>query len=58
MRMEVNILDYITEEVLSMECENRHWEPVAYLSKSLNVIEKNYEIHDKEILVVIRGLEN
>jgi len=31
---------------------------VAFLSKSLNEIEKNYEIHDKEILVVIRELEN
>jgi len=31
---------------------------VAYLSKSLNEMERNYEIHDKEILVVIRGLEN
>jgi len=58
MRMEVNISDYMTEEVLSMECEDRHWRPVTYLSKSLNEIEKNYEIHDKEILVVIRGLEN
>jgi len=31
---------------------------VAFLSKSLNEIERNYEIHDKEMLVVIRGLEN
>jgi len=31
---------------------------VAFLSKSLNKTERNYEIHDKEILVVIRGLEN
>jgi len=31
---------------------------VAFLSKSLNETEKNYEIHDKEILAVIRRLEN
>jgi len=31
---------------------------VVFLSKSLNEIERNYEIHDKEMLVVIRGLEN
>jgi len=31
---------------------------VVFLSKFLNEIKKNYEIHDKEILVVIRGLEN
>ena len=29
-----------------------------FLSKSLNETERNYEIHDKKMLVVIRGLEN
>ena len=41
-----------------MEYEDRKWRPVVYLSKSLNKIERNYEIHDKEMLVVIRDLEN
>jgi len=31
---------------------------VAYLSKSLNETERNYEIHNKEMLAIIRGLEN
>jgi len=31
---------------------------VAFLSKSLNETKRNYEIHDKKTLVVIRGLEN
>jgi len=56
--MEVDTLDYMIEEVLFMKCENRRWRPVALLSKSLNKIEKNYKIHDKEMLVVIRGLED
>jgi len=30
---------------------------VAFISKSLNTKEQNYEIHDKEILAVIRCLE-
>jgi len=58
MRMEVDMLDYATGGVLSMECEDGKWRPVAFLSKSLNETEKNYEIHDKEMLAVIRGLEN
>jgi len=41
-----------------MEYEDRKWRPVVYLSKLLNKMERNYEIHDKEMLVVIRGLEN
>ena len=58
MRMEVVVLDYTMGGVLFMEYEDEKWKPVAYLSKSLNETEKNYEIYDKEILAVIRGLEN
>ena len=31
---------------------------MAFLSESLNKTERNYKIHDKEILAVIRGSEN
>ena len=56
--MEVDASDYATEEVLSMECEDGRWRPVAFLSKSLNETERNYEIHNKEMLAIIRELEN
>ena len=56
--MEVSKSDYATEEILSMECEDGKWQPVAFLSKSLNETKRNYKIYDKEILAVIRGLEN
>jgi len=56
--MEVNALDYVTGEILSMECKNKQWRLVAYLSKSLNKMKKNYEVHNKEILAVIRKLKN
>ena len=58
MRIEVDASDYATGEVLSMECEDGLWRPVAFLSKSLNETEKNYEIHDKEMLAIIRELES
>ena len=57
MRMEVDALDYATGGVLLMECEDGLWRSVTFLSKSLNETERNYEIHDKEILAIIRGLE-
>ena len=41
-----------------MESEDGRWRPVAFLSKSLNKTERNYEIHDKEMLAIIRELEN
>jgi len=58
MRMEVDVSDYALGGVLSMEGEGGRWKPVAFLSKSLNKMEKNYEIHDKEMLVIIRELES
>ena len=38
--------------------EDGRWKLVMFLSKSLNETEKNYEIHDNEMLVVIKRLEN
>jgi len=58
MRMEVDVLDYTTGRVLSMEGEDRLWRLVAFLSKFLNETKRNYKIHDKEMLAIIRGLEN
>jgi len=57
MRIEVDASDYVMGGVLSMECKDGLWRPVAFLSKSLNETERNYEIHDKEMLAIIRGLE-
>ena len=39
MRMEVDALDYTIGDVLFMECEDRRWKLVIYLSKSLNETE-------------------
>jgi hypothetical protein len=33
------------------------WHPIAFYSKSLNTIEHNYDIHNKEMLAVMRALE-
>ncbi|CAK5268475.1 unnamed protein product, partial [Mycena citricolor] len=33
------------------------WHPVAFFSKSLNEVQRNYEIHDKEMLAIVRALE-
>ena len=57
MRIEIDASDYMIGGMLSMECEDRRQRPVAYISKLLNEIEYNYEIYNKEMLVVIRGLE-
>jgi len=40
-----------------MKCPDELWRPVIFISKSLSDTERNYKIHDKEMLVVVRGLE-
>jgi len=57
MRVEVDTSDFATGGVLSMKCEDERWRPVAYIFKSLNKAERNYKIHDKEILAIIQYLE-
>ena len=58
MRIKVDASDYVTGGVLSIKWNNEKWRLVVYLLKLLNEIERNYKIHDKEMLAVIRDLEN
>ena len=57
MRVEIDVLDFAIGGVLLMKCENKKWRPVAYISKLLNEAKRNYEIHNKEMLAIIRCLE-
>jgi len=56
-RVEVDASNFATGGVLSIKCEDNKWRPVAYISKLLNETKRNYEIHNKEMLAVIRCLE-
>ena len=57
-RVEADSSDFTTGAVLSQEClEDGKWHHVAFLSKSLSPVERNYEIHDKEMLAIVRALE-
>jgi len=51
-------LDFATGAVLSQELTtDRKWHLIAFYSKSLSFVERNYEIHDKEMLAIIHALE-
>ena len=56
-RVEADASNYVTGGVLSMKCSNELWRPVAFISKLLSNIERNYEIHNKEMLAVVICLE-
>ena len=45
MRVEVDTLEYAIE-VLLMRYKDNKWRPVAFISKLLNKVKRNYKIHD------------
>jgi len=57
MRVEADASEYATGGVLSMKYEDEKWRLVAFISKLLNEVERNYEIHDREMLAIIRCLD-
>ena len=48
---------YVCSGILSQQCEDGKWRPVAYRSKTMQDAECNYDIHDKELLAVIQALK-
>jgi len=56
-RVEADTSNFAMGGVLSIKCEDSKWRPIAYISKSLNETKRNYKIHNKEMLAVIRCLE-
>jgi len=53
-RIEADSSDFATGAILSqVSAEDEKWHPVTFLSKSLSPVERNYEIHNKEMLAII-----
>jgi hypothetical protein len=53
-RLEANGSGITTGAVLSQQSINDNvWHPVTVLSKALNPVERNYKIHDTEMLAII-----
>jgi len=57
-KLSTNASDFATDAVLlQKDMQTNLWHPVAFFSKLLDVYKRNYEIYDKELLAVIRELE-
>jgi hypothetical protein len=53
-RLEADGSSMTTGAVLSQQSvDDNVWHPVAFLSKALNPMERNYKIHDTEMLAII-----
>jgi hypothetical protein len=53
--METDASDFAIAAILSQMDDEGKWRPVAFLSRSLNDAERNYEIYDKEMLAIMHG---
>ncbi len=56
--VEVNASNYAIGGILAQLGADKQWHPVAYISKSLLDLKRNYNIHNKEVLAIIQALES
>ena len=54
--LETDASDGVVAGILSQLHPDGEWHPVAFFSKTMAPAECNYEIHDKEMLAIIRSL--
>lgn len=47
----------MADKILRQQDTNGEWHPIAYLSKSLNDAECNYEIYDRELLAIVSSFQ-
>lgn len=55
-RIETDASDGVVAGVLSQK-HQEDWLPIAFFSKTMNPAEYNYQIHDKEMLAIVKSLE-
>jgi len=54
--MEVDASEYAIGGVLSQQQPDESWRPISFISQLLSETERNHEIYDWELLVVMTGL--
>jgi hypothetical protein len=55
--IETDALDHLSAGVLSQRDDDRVLHPVAFFSKQYSPAECNYDIYDKELMAIIKELE-
>src|SRR5258706_262416 len=56
-RLECDASNFATGAVLLQQQENGLFHPIGFMSKSFSDTERNYQIHDKEMLAIMCALE-
>ncbi len=55
--IEINALNYVFKDILSQYDENEILHSVAYFSKKHNSVKCNYEIYNKELMIIVCAFE-
>ena len=55
--IETNASNLAKREILSQLESDRKWHPLAFLSERFLTAEINYNMHDKEIVVIVNCFE-
>ncbi len=55
--IEIDASNYVFEDILFQYDENEILHSVAYFSKKHNSVECNYEIYDKELMIIVRAFK-
>jgi hypothetical protein len=56
--LETDTSNFATGGILSQKQDDGKWHPIAYRSSTMSAEECNYEIYDREMLGLIRALED
>ena len=54
-RVKTNASGHAIGRVLSQEQEKK-WKPIAFLSRTMQLVERNYKIYNKKLLVIVEAL--
>jgi hypothetical protein len=56
-RVKIDTLDFILRVCIIQRYNNRVWYPVMYYSKKIILLELNYNIYNKELLIIVTALK-
>ena len=54
-KVKINASGHAIGEELSQEQEGK-WKPIVFLSRTIQLVERNYKIYDKELLAIVEAL--
>ena len=54
-RVEMDASEHAIEGVLSQKQEGK-WKPIVFLSRTMQLVEQNYKIYNKELLAIVEAL--